>query len=237
MPERESPFESLEQFDVFDLEDMVQRRLAAYALRDFYGSSMSKIGQEYLEFPPDFRKRSPKFQWIKIKTRLEWVDGVDVPNNIDSHPIVVNKVSNDVDHDFDENPPIEPLQNARDKAQDWYEWLLDEAKRYRESVANMNSREMMLRMAREKIKSAKEDPSSRFSGLQNQQNDLNQEAEALQERLEVVEEKTERIPSELVLILTEALEIEQWENSLNDIEEDMARDAALSDKYDMYKGR
>lgn len=63
MPAIIEPDDALAQFDRFDLDSVEERRLACYALREYYGAVLTNIGRDYLNFRDNFRTNSPKSQW------------------------------------------------------------------------------------------------------------------------------------------------------------------------------
>ncbi|WP_152424959.1 hypothetical protein [Natronococcus jeotgali] len=222
MPERESPSESLDQFDNLDLDHMVQRRLAAYALRDYYGATLSEVGQNYLGFSPSIRKQGPKKQWNQIKTRLEVLDNFEAPDELNSIPYKINDISNEVDHDFNYNPPREPLQEARREAENWRDWLLEQSTTYRAVEGELDARETIIRIARESLQTANQSPEERYYGLEEEQNQLNDDVEELLQRLDDIESTTDGITDELVFLLSDAKELERWGEEIVVEENDIA---------------
>jgi len=216
MPERQSPDEALEQFDNFNLEDMTQRRLATYALRDFYGATLSEVGQEYLKFGPELRKAGPKKQWNKVKTRLEALDNFSAPADYSSLPYQINQISNEVDHDYDENPPLEQVQKLRTKAEDWAEWLTEEGERYREVEGELDARETIVRIIRQSLESAIAPVKDRYPEFEEEQRGINAEAERLQGELEEIIAETDGITNELVFLLSDTKGLERQEDRLDE---------------------
>lgn len=218
MSNREDPIESLEQFRQFDLEEMVQRRLAIYALRDFYGAVLSEVGQEYLQFRPTIRTWSPKKQWSRARTRLESLDDFDVPEEFEGLVASLHEISNDVDHNFDENPPLERTREIGERAEEWRDWLISQAEHYREVHGELDARETIIRITRETLNSVQRPPEERHYGTDEEQRKLNEEAQELMEKLDEIETHTEGVTNELVFLLSDAKELRQHEEYIDDME-------------------
>ncbi len=230
MTEQNAPRESLKQFDEFDLDNMIQRRLAAHSLRDFYGMTMSRVGQRYLGFEPSIRKQPPQQQWYKIKTRLEVLNGFEIPDDFSGLPHMVTEISNDVDHDYDENPPRERLKNAREEAERWQSWLTELGKEYVENKAELNTREMIIKLAKRTSQSTIQSSEHRLYGLNKEQSELDNEAEDILKRIDNLPSNTEEVTNELIFILLDAKDMEQREEWLNDVEHGL--DAEIEMKID-----
>ena len=218
MSDREDPTESLEQYRQYDLEEMVQRRLAVYALRDFYGAVLSEVGQMYLQFRPNIRKWGPKKQWSRIRTRLESLDDFDVPDEFDGLAESINEISNDVDHDFDENPPLERTREIGERAEEWRHWLTSQAEDYITVHGELDARETIIRITRKTLHSVQRPPEERYYGADDDQRKLNKEAQELLEKLDEIETSTEGITNELVFLLSDAKELRQHEEYIDDME-------------------
>ncbi|MGQ3330418.1 hypothetical protein [Halorubrum sp. FL23] len=216
MSERQPPDEILKQFDSFDLENMPQRRLATYALRDFYGTKLSKVGQEYLHFDPELRKDGPKKQWNKVKTRFEAIDNFSVPSEFSGLPYQINTISNEVDHDYDKNPPVDRLRELRNKADDWANWLTDQGERYREVEGELDARETIIRIIRQSIEYTITSPDDRYREFEDEQRGVNTKAEELREELEEIIAETDGITNELVYLLSDAKGLEKQENLIEE---------------------
>lgn len=74
-----APVECLDIFDEFELDSMRQRRLAIYALEDYYGTVLVEVGQEYLGLKPDDIDKSIKTLWNISKQRLQLLSDIEVP--------------------------------------------------------------------------------------------------------------------------------------------------------------
>lgn len=218
MSDREDPIESIEQYRQYDLEDMVQRRLAVYALRDFFGAVLSEVGQEYLQFRPSIRTWGPKKQWSRIRTRLESLDDFDVPAEFEGLVESINEISNNVDHDFDVNPPLERTSEIGERAEGWRDWLISQAESYREVHGELDARETIIRITRETLHSVQRSPEERHYGTDEDQRRLNEEAQELLEKLDEMETHTEGVTNELVFLLSDAKELRQHEEHIDDME-------------------
>lgn len=230
---------ALEQFDRLDLNERSQCRLAAYALRDFYGATLSEIGQKYLGFPPEFRKQQPKKQWNKVLTRLESLDDHDeVPEELRHLPFQVHEISNEVDHDYDENPHRGRLIEARELAEDWQTWLHERAERYQQAESELTAKESMIRIARESLQSTRRPEDDIYlDHLWEDQEELNERADATLERLEAIEADKTGVTVELVHLLLNSKELEREAEELLNEQDEVAEDMHIQMRVDEHLER
>lgn len=217
--------EALEQFDSLDLESVTQRRLAAYALREYYGSVLTTVGYEFLNidyeflnFQRDFRNASPKYQWINIKNRLGDLQDFTVPDEYKGLVQKVHEISNNVDHDFSERPTKDSLEDARAKAEEWHEWLMDSAKAYRDIEEELDVRDTVIRITRHTLEGIT--PSTVREGASyKRQEILENRADELLSKLDKIEEETRGVTKELVFLLVDAKELEAKDRRLDECEQ------------------
>lgn len=142
------PTECLDNYDNFDLENLRQRRLATYSLEDYYGSVLSEYGEEYLNFSPGDTSQGIGTQWNKAKSRFKRLSNVDIP---DQYSAVIHQLKNqrntEVAHDYQANPSVDILENARSIAEEWADWYIDHCESYAEMQEEQTAEEMVENMA------------------------------------------------------------------------------------------
>lgn len=128
--------ECLSQYDKLNLDNKEDRRLATYTLEDFFGRILAEVGRQYLEFDENTTSQNIKQQWFKARDYLNSLEGTKAPERYSSVISRLAETRNRVAHNYEKNPPIEPLKDAREIAEEWANWILDTAERYptREAV-------------------------------------------------------------------------------------------------------
>lgn len=125
------PDRYLSQFDTLNLSAKPDRRMGVLLLHEYCGAVMYEVGVDYLDFGDGFRKRSVREQWDDIKTRLETVGGLDIPDEYESIGERVYEARTDVIHNKVHNPSKSNVQDLRSKAPDWNTWLSNAAVTFR----------------------------------------------------------------------------------------------------------
>lgn len=189
-----------------------------YALRDFYGAVLSEVGREYLQFQPSIRTWGPKKQWSRIRTRLESLDDFAIPDDFEGLVESINHISNNVDHDFDENPPLQRTREIGDRAEAWRDWLVSQAEGYREDWGELDARETIVRIIRETLQSVQRPPEERYYGTDEDQRRLNEEAQEMLEQLSEIEADTNGVTNDLVFLLSDAKELRRQEEHIDEME-------------------
>ena len=169
------PTECLDMFDGFDLDNHRERRLATYALEDYYGTILSNIGTEYLDFSPHDTERGIGSQWNKAKTRLRQVGIETIPDRYNQRIHRLSDIRNSVAHRYQHNPRLDYLNEAREIAEEWFEWFSEQADKYREEAASLTVGETLFNMKLEAFDAALADPSRYdFPKLSERQREINE---------------------------------------------------------------
>lgn len=209
-----SPTEYLDLYDDFDLDEKYQRRLAAYALINFYGDILSQAGIEHLGFPGQVDKNiGPK--WNTAKTRLQTLD-IDIP---EKYSAVINRLGNhrnEIAHNHTLNPNRQLLEEARKLAEEWVDWFDEAIEMYELEKGERSAKETMARIARATLDNVYEDPYIfRKEELVSTQQDINKEEKQLRKTIDDAMENTEGITEKLIFALSDAKELEQQKREID----------------------
>lgn len=209
-----SPTEYLDLYDDFDLDEKYQRRLAAYALIDFYGDILSQAGIDHLGFPDQVDKNiGPK--WNTAKTRLQTLD-ISIPENYSSVIHRLGDQRNDIAHNHTLNPDKQLLEEARKLAEEWVNWFDQAVERYEREKGERSAKETMARIARATLDDVRGDPYTfRNEELVSVQKDINKEENQLRKTIDDALENTEGITEKLIFALSDAKELEQRKREID----------------------
>lgn len=209
-----APIEYLRLYDNFDLNERCQRRLAAYALVDFYGDILSQAGIKHLEFPDQVGKTIGS-KWNTAKTRLQALD-IDIPEKYSSIIHRLGDLRNDIAHDHTLNPERQILEEARVLAEEWVDWFEQAIEKYETEKGERSAKETMSRIATATLDSVQESPSTfREDDLASEQKTVNEEAEQLRQTIDGAMATTEGITKQLIFALADAKELEQQKRDID----------------------
>jgi len=169
------PRNKLEIYESFDLSNKSERRLAVYALEEFYGVVLSEIGVTHLDFDSDYLEQNIGIQWNKARRRLNLAGVSETPSKYNKNIHLLKDARNDVAHNYQHNPSLDHLTNARDMAEDWAKWLYDKSKTYEQVEQDRSLYESIYRMTQESLQSALTDPDEyRYEDLKESQMSINE---------------------------------------------------------------
>ncbi|WP_145973536.1 MULTISPECIES: hypothetical protein [unclassified Natrinema] len=198
----------LTQYDSFDLSEKAQRRMAVYAIKEFYATVMADVGREYLHIDEEVKRSALDGQWSQVMGRLESLDAVVPPEDTEKVIYGFKEYRIKTHHNTDFNPPKKQLEEARELAPDWRSWLLENSREYHEVREELDPRGMIVEMTRSAI--IEITTGRDIEHAQSQLEDVKEEAEALKKRLEDVEtEGGSDITLELIYLLRDALDLRQ----------------------------
>lgn len=216
------PADCLNNYDDLDLNDHRQRRLATYALEDYYGSVLSEYGREHLNLSASDTSQGIGSQWNKAKSRFKRLDDVEIPDQFSSAIHQLNDQRNtEVAHDYQANPPREVLERAREMAVEWSDWFIKHCKAYAEMQEEQTAEEMVGDMVGSITDSILSDDTEYYNPkLQDTQTLLEERAEGIQEDLEtnlgVEGLGTSRgVDKELIQIILDAVELRNDKQGLD----------------------
>jgi len=121
----------LSQFDDLDIATKEDRRMGVLVLHEFCGAVMYEMGVDYLNFGGGFRNRGVREQWDDIKTRLETIGGIDIPEAYSGLGERVYEARTQVMHNKVYDPSRSNLEELRELLPGWREWLADAAISFR----------------------------------------------------------------------------------------------------------
>lgn len=209
------PGDCLSLFDEFDLNRHRERRLATYAVEDYYGTTLAEVGEEFLGFTPSDKEQGIGVQWNKAKARLKTMDSLDIPDKYNTTIHRLKDVRNSVSHRYVENPTRDVLIEAREIAQEWAEWFIESSERYYESQEELTAEEAMESIARKTLESSIMSVDRYdYSDLKQEQEEINEEAEDLIGDLEALSSRPGGMSKGLVFLLADAMNLENEKESL-----------------------
>lgn len=211
---KEQPEQSLSAFDSFDLNDSKQRRLAVYALNDYYGAIFAEVG-EALGFWPRDLEMGIKHQWNKTKSRLSEIENGGVPREYDTAIESVNEIRNSISHDFTKTPPREILEQSRELAPEWKDWINQAAETYEKHQESLTATEALVQVGKRTLENVEDTPQDYSYGLAHQQESLNDDANQLRKELESLSEE-ESVSRDLVSVISNIMELERDKDTLDD---------------------
>lgn len=172
------PTECLDLFDDFELERDSERRLATYALEDYYGAILSEMGENYLGFTNNDIEQGIGTQWNKAKSRFQSVGITRIPDKYNNCIHLLADSRNSVAHDYFHVSGRERLEQARELAEEWARWFIEKSKEYKGKEENLTFEENMNKMRLEALISAIKNPDQYdYPDLQDRQEEINEKAE------------------------------------------------------------
>lgn len=197
----------LDRFDALDLDEKIDRRVGALVLDEYFRQSMADVGREYLSLAGVVNRDNVSTLWRKTLNRLKLMDSFEEPG-YSAYIEQVQKFRNMTSHNTDYDPPQSNLEDIRDDAMDWLQWLLDHAHQYETAHTQTAPRELMIEMTKRSLDrmlaedNMPEDLGDRLEGLQ-------MEAERLHDDIEAIEDVENEITVELIDVLVETMELAQ----------------------------
>lgn len=206
--------EYLDQFDTLDIAEKPQRRVGVYVLKEFYATVMVEVGREYLSIEESINRKPIKELWGLSLARIESLYGYSntdfASNDLFSGLSEYRRQSH---HNTDYNPPIRQLEELRDLAPDWRDWLLKYGKKYYKYEKELDPHGTIVEMAMTTLQEIKAKRPTGFESSLSQ--DLIVEADSLMKQLERHKENNDEITTELIDILKTSLVIrEEMEQEL-----------------------
>lgn len=210
----EKPEQSLAAFDSFELNNSKQRRLAVYALNDYYGATFAEV-EGSLGFWPRDLEMGIKHQWNKTKSRLRELENTEIPEEYDTAIESVNEIRNDISHDFTETPPREILERSCELAPEWKDWITQAAEDYEQHQESLTATEALAQVGKRTLENVKDPPQDYSYGLARQQESLNEDANRLEKELENLSEE-DAVSRDLVNVVSNIMELKRDKDSLDD---------------------
>lgn len=212
------PGEILDIFDGFDLNTPEERRIALFTLNDYFGAVFTEVGEQ-LDFRTSDYKMSTGHQWDKASSRLEDVDTIDIPGEYYQPLETIPALRGDYAHDFNDYPPVDPLESAREIAPNWAEWIRDAAVKYEQYQESLTATEALIQVGERALGGSLDDWRGYPQQFTGRARNLNGQAEDLEEDLQAFRGDDE-VTKELVEIISDNLE---WERDKIQLEEDVEK--------------
>jgi hypothetical protein len=207
----------LEIFDKMDLEEPNERRIALFALNDFFGTVFGGVGKQ-LDFRTSDFRMSIGHQWQKASSRLEEIDSVEIPEDFYGAVETVSGLRGDYAHDFRDSPPAEPIKSARKTAPDWAEWIRDAADEYEAFQESLTATEALVQVGERTLDDTLENWIE-YREFSDQAKALHKQAKELEAELQSFKDDDE-VTKTLVNAISDILE---WEADKSQFKEEYER--------------
>lgn len=141
----------LELYDQLDINTKEERRLQVLALWDYYSEVICEVATTYLGLSKDLKDKNLQQQWSRSRNRLIQLTSFSSEGDYEKAIKTLHNVRNDTFHDYENWPPIDPIQTIRAEAENFREWILSYGEEYDEKVNELDARETMIRIAERNI--------------------------------------------------------------------------------------
>lgn len=215
MSQRE-PDRILTVFDDFDLDVPEERRLALFALNDYFGTVFTDVGEQ-LDFRTSDYGASIKHQWDKASSRLRKIESVEIDDEYHEALYAIGELRGTYAHDFSDYPPIEPIESARHTAPDWADWIREAADEYEEFQETLTATEALIQVGQRSLEDRIEDRYGHPAPFTERAKSLNNQALELEESL-VEFREDEEVTKGLVEVIADILD---WERDKNQFVEEV----------------
>lgn len=209
----EQPSHSLSVFDDLNRDNPKERRLAVFALNDYYGAILAKIGDESLDFRSSDLDQGIRHQWDKAKSRFDELDDIDIPDDYDESIYSINNIRGNIAHDFTKNPPRDILEKSRDTAPEWSIWFSDMAERFEDHQETLTPTEALVQLGKRTIDHIEDSPVDYRDEFSYHQKSLNKDVEELEGRLDSHSD-AEGPTRDLVGVISEIMDLEREKEKL-----------------------
>lgn len=111
---------NLRIFDHINKDSKAGRRVAIWAISEYYGSIISDAA-EYFDFEKITGQLGP--QWRTISKQFRERANIDIPDEYNEYINKLHEKLNRVDHDFNFDPGRGILTSCREMAEEWAKWF------------------------------------------------------------------------------------------------------------------
>lgn len=230
MGSNETGQQYLNQFDTLNISKKHQRRVGVYVLKEFYASVMVDVRREYLSIDEGIKRDPITTQWGRMLTRIEALEDVPKLDNADDLLPTLKKFRNKTHHNTDYNPPKRQLEQIRELAPLWREWLIKYSRQYHEYREELDPHGTIVEMTEKILQDIRSEQMMNSSG-DDELEEIGRKAESLLEQLNRLTAENTEITIDLLNILKDALavrkELERCQRN-----PELLRDAL----YDFYNG-
>lgn len=176
----------LEIFDNFDLEEVPERRLAVYALEEYYCRMIADISENRVDMNETLFRHGLKQRWNKLKSKLESVDDFQNNDKLNRKILILHSLRNDVAHNDKESPPSSRLEDLRDSAKDVEKWIEKQAENYLSQIEDSSEMGTIERRIRTSLNSILNADGTGIDNLDDEIENLKEDAEEHRKRLEEI---------------------------------------------------
>jgi len=198
----------LELFDYLSLDDKEERRLQVLALWDFYSEIVCKVGTTYLGQSADLKDNNLRKQWNRTRNRLNALSSFSSKGDYEQAVKDLHTIRNDTFHDFEHWPEKDRLQEIRELAEEFRNWLIEYGEEYDATIDELDTRETIIRMTERNIEDVLDLRVPHEEPFQSKVQNQKKRAEELEERLDSLDDEDE-VTMELVNILMSSMECQQ----------------------------
>lgn len=211
-----NPEKILDIFDEFDLDMPEERRMALFTLNDYFGAIFTEVGEK-LDFRTSDYGMSIGHQWDKASSRIEEIDSIDIPREYYGSLETIHELRGDYAHDFNDHPPVDPIESARRIAPEWAEWIREAAVEYERYQESLTATEALVQVGERALDGSLDDLRGLPQQFTGRAKNLKGQSEDLEEDIQDFRNDDE-VTKELVEVISDILE---WERDKKQLEEDV----------------
>lgn len=237
MSQPPEPKRYLELFDTLDLNNIEDRRIGVYLLRNYFSTVFTEIAEQNLGTMASLNQDSLDKQWRQVRNKLETVPG-EVPEDLENLLTPILEARNPVTHNdrYDPRQRIEDLQKIRNHAPEWREEVEQLAESYFHAWEDLSPKEALIDLAGQNLQRILTS-GPRFDNFDQEYTVMHEAAEETKEKLEQrVDSNREYIERELVEVVRTSQNLRK---KLAELEkEEMAyEDYLMNEGADRMRGR
>lgn len=195
-------------YDRLDVNTKEERRLQVLALWDYYSEVICEVATTYLGQSKDLKDKNLQQQWTRSRNRLIQLSSFSSEGNYEEAIDDLHDIRNSTFHDYENWPPIDPIQRIRGEAEGFREWLLSYGKTYDEKINELDAKETMIRVAERNLDAVLQMEVPHEEPFRSTVIDKKSEAKELQIELDSLKAGDE-ISMELVNILMDSMQSQE----------------------------
>lgn len=198
----------LELYDRLDINIKEERRLQVLALWDYYSKVICEVATTYLGLSKDLKDKNLQQQWTRSRNRLIQLSSFSSEGDYEKAINDLHEIRNATFHDYENWPPIDPIQTIRGEAEDFREWLISNGEIYDEKVNELDARETMVRIAEQNIEGVLQMEVPFEEPFKSTVIEKQDEAKELQRELDAIKDGDE-ISMKLLNILMDSIQFQE----------------------------
>jgi hypothetical protein len=198
----------LELYDRLDIHTKEERRLQVLALWDYYSEVICEVATTYLGLSKDLKDKNLQQQWTRSRNRLIQLSSFSSKGAYENAIDDLHEIRNDTFHDYENWPPVDPIQTIRGEAEDFREWLTTYGETYDRKINELDARETMIRIAERNLDAVLQMEVPFEEPFKSTVIDKQDEAEELRRELNSIKDGDE-ISMKLVNILMDSMQYQE----------------------------